>query len=137
MDARLLSVQDVQNPKAYPYERGIGMSHSKICMACNKLIAKWVTRNNDRVSMQSYLLQKKRSLDIFYISINFFYRYLKIPSFFAMYVFINSIILPKVKKLAISLLTLILMSMHFEKMFLKTITYCWKSLIRCLSLVDI
>ena len=65
VDARLVSVQDVQNPKAYPYERGIGMSHSKICMACNKLIAKWVTRNNDRVSMQSYLLQKKRSLDIF------------------------------------------------------------------------
>ena len=69
MDARLVSVQDVQNPKAYPYERGIGMSHSKICMACNKLIAKWVTRNNDRVSMQSYLgpnylLLKKRSLDI-------------------------------------------------------------------------
>ena len=55
VDARLVSVQDVQNPKAYPYERGIGMSHSKICMACNKLIAKWVTRNNDRVSMQSYL----------------------------------------------------------------------------------
>ena len=52
VDARLVSVQDVQNPKAYPYERGIGMSHSKICMACNKLIAKWVTRNNDRVSMQ-------------------------------------------------------------------------------------
>ena len=49
MDARLLSVQDVQNPKAYPYERGIGMAHSKMCMACNKLIAKWVTRNNDRV----------------------------------------------------------------------------------------
>ena len=57
VDARLVSVQDVQNPKAYPYERGIGMSHSKICMACNKLIAKWVTRNNDRVSKYAVIFR--------------------------------------------------------------------------------
>lgn len=49
VEARLVSTQDLQNPEAYPYERGVGMVHSKMCMACNKFIAKWVTCNNERV----------------------------------------------------------------------------------------
>ena len=68
MDARLLSVQDVQNPKAYPYERGIGMAHSKMCMACNKLIAKWVTRNNDRVINYKAIFKETTNF-IFFLNI--------------------------------------------------------------------
>ena len=48
--ARLLSADDVQKAEEYPFERSVGMVHSKMCMICNIFIAKWITTNNERVS---------------------------------------------------------------------------------------
>ncbi len=50
VDVRLASVDDVQWPSSYPMERAISVTHSKMCMVCNIYVAKWVTKNNQRVS---------------------------------------------------------------------------------------
>ena len=47
--ARLCTADDVQKADAYPFERSVGMVHSKMCMVCNIFIAKWITTDNERV----------------------------------------------------------------------------------------
>jgi len=49
VEARLVSAEDSQKISSYPFERSMGMIHSKKCMVCNIFIAKWITVNNDRV----------------------------------------------------------------------------------------
>ena len=44
-----MSVTDEQRPSHYPVERSVGSKHSKFCMVCSIDIAKWVTRDNERV----------------------------------------------------------------------------------------
>ncbi len=50
VDVRLASVDDSQRANDYPMERAMGTIHSKMCMVCNVYVAKWVTKNNLRVS---------------------------------------------------------------------------------------
>lgn len=49
IDARLMTVDDPQHKRNYPFERSIGLSHSKYCIVCCDKIARWVTSENDRV----------------------------------------------------------------------------------------
>jgi hypothetical protein len=50
MDAHLLSASDPQLVRQYPFERSIGLAHSRYCIVCNNQVAKWITSGNDRVS---------------------------------------------------------------------------------------
>ena len=50
MDAHLANVDDPQFGRKYPYERSVGMTHSKYCIVCSNRVAKWVTSGNQRVN---------------------------------------------------------------------------------------
>jgi len=49
VDARLMGVDDVQAPSAYPFERSVSSKQSTYCTACSVNIATWITTDNDRV----------------------------------------------------------------------------------------
>ena len=53
-DVRLLSSEDMQRVSDYPYERSVGLKHSRYCMVCSVAIAKWVTKDDDRVPEDPY-----------------------------------------------------------------------------------
>ena len=49
MEGHLLSVDDVQLAKNYPYERSVGSVHSRYCTVCEVNVAEWITTTNVRV----------------------------------------------------------------------------------------
>jgi hypothetical protein len=64
LDARLASEADPQIARKYPYERSVGMAHSKYCIVCNNRVAKWVTSGNERVIFVCEILARDNVINI-------------------------------------------------------------------------
>jgi len=87
VDARLLSIDDVQKPSRYPFERSVGNQHSRFCMICDVNVSRYVTTDNERVPEEPFFF-----CDTCFRSFNYDERGNKIGSFKAYtYVDVNAL----------------------------------------------